>query len=158
MTINWQTKTVKAQQLWTTVLTAFALSSPAASPRSSWRAAEARFYSWRKLLSGHKHFFIHTRTATILKYKIDCCKTRDNNLWSITTTCSCGTRAIRAIGISLNSEGNCNGLACDVNLFGLRICVCFCMSLLRLLSAGLRAEGEAISYLIGKSYWEAITV
>ena len=37
------------------------LSSPAASPSVSWRAAEARFYSWRTLESGHKHFFIHTR-------------------------------------------------------------------------------------------------
>lgn len=51
------------------------LSSPAASPRVSWRAAEARFYSWRKLLSGHKYFFIHTRASRsdrILLFNIGC--------------------------------------------------------------------------------------
>lgn len=51
------------------------LSSPAASPRVSWRAAEARFYSWRRLLSGHKYFFIHTRASRsdrILLFKVGC--------------------------------------------------------------------------------------
>jgi len=51
------------QQLLTTVLTASSLSSPAASPSLSWRAAEARFYSWRNLDRRHKHLFIHTRAS-----------------------------------------------------------------------------------------------
>ena len=81
-----QTKTVKAQQLWTTVLTAIDLSSPAASPSMSWRAAEARFYSWRTLESRHKYFFIHTRANSCNK----------NLLFKV--------------------ERNCNGLRRDVNL------------------------------------------
>lgn len=63
------------------------LSSPAASPRVSWRAAEARFYSWRKLLSGHKYFFIHTRAS------------RSDRI------------------LLVNIERNFNANDCDVNLF-----------------------------------------
>jgi hypothetical protein len=33
----------------------------------SWRAAEARFYSWRILLRGHKYFFIHTRAIIAIE-------------------------------------------------------------------------------------------
>ena len=63
------------------------VSSPAASPRVSRRAAEARYQSWRKLENGHKHFFIHTRAV----------------------------RAIERLLFKV--EGNCNGLSPDVNLF-----------------------------------------
>ena len=46
------------------------VSSPAASPSVSWRAAEARFYSWRKLENGHKHFFIHTRASLVIRFSL----------------------------------------------------------------------------------------
>jgi hypothetical protein len=63
-----QTKTVKTQQRLTTVLTAIALSSPAASPGIIWRAAEARYQSWQTLENGHKHFFIHTRASLVIRF------------------------------------------------------------------------------------------
>src|SRR5215207_3891367 len=44
------------------------LSSPAASPSVRWRAAEARFYSWRKLENRHKYFFIHTRASLAIRF------------------------------------------------------------------------------------------
>ena len=46
------------------------LSSPAASPSVSWRAAEARFYSWRKLEREHKYFFIHTRASLAIRISL----------------------------------------------------------------------------------------
>jgi len=56
-----QIKTAKAQQLLTSCVDCACLSSPAVSPSLYWRTAEARYYSWRKLESGHKYFFIQTR-------------------------------------------------------------------------------------------------
>jgi len=47
------------------------LSSPAASPSIDWRAAEARFYSWRKLESKHKHLFIHTRAILAIEISFE---------------------------------------------------------------------------------------
>jgi len=54
-----ESKTVKTTAL-NHCVDCITLSSPAASPSLSWRAAEARFHSWRKLESGHKYFFIHS--------------------------------------------------------------------------------------------------
>jgi hypothetical protein len=68
-------------------LTAIVLSSPAASPSISWRAAEARYQSWRKLENGHKYFFIHTRAVLAIERLL------------------------------LEVRCNCNGLSRDVNLF-----------------------------------------